>query len=217
MQEKKLSLIVDSREKSNRIVRQLVDQGCDIQLKQLEIADYILDEHTGVEFKTKQDFVDSIVDGRLFNQAGSLARNFNKPLIVVQGEEDIYSLRNIHSNAIIGALSTLATSFRIPILFTKNDDETAQLFMSIIKRQKTDLATFSMHAGKPKEEKQLQEYIVTSFPTIGPQVAKNLLTHFGSVKQIVNANIEDLAKVEKVGKGKAETIYNILRKHYSHS
>lgn len=212
---KKLKVIVDTREKTNRIVKDLMNMDYEIIVKQLDVADYILDEHTGIEFKTKKDFVDSLLDGRLFDQASTLARNFNKPLIVVQGEEDIYSLRNISPSAIIGAISSLATSFRIPVIFTRSNEETVTLFSSIIKRQEKDLSQFSMHAFKPKDDTKLQEYIITSFPMIGPQIAKNLLDKFKTIASIVQAKEEELAEVEGVGKIKAASLRTIFDKKYT--
>ena len=211
--EAKQTIIVDQREKANRIVKDFVDQGYKIDLKQLQVGDYILTNDVGVEFKTKKDFVDSIVDGRLFEQAGNLARTFNKPLIVVQGDEDIYSMRNISAQAIIGAMSSIATSFRIPILFTKDDKETFDLFKSIVKRQGEKLE-YSPHSLKPKSLEDQQEYLVSSLPGVGIGMAKALLKEFQTVERIMNASVEDLSKVERMGKITAEKIRNVLSASY---
>jgi len=209
-------IVVDSREKSNRIIKQLMDKNVDIELKQLTYGDYILSEHIGVEFKTKKDFVDSLLDGRMFEQASALARNFSKPLYVVQGEEDILSVRNVHAKAILGALASIATAFRIPVIFTKDAQETADLFYSILKKQTKQDTAFEVnqHAHKPKEGKELQEYIVGSLPNIGPIVAKSLLKKFGTIQAICNASVEELSQVEMMGAVKAKGIYDIVRTRY---
>jgi ERCC4-related helicase len=209
-------IVVDSREKSNRIIKQLMDKGVDIELKQLTYGDYILSEHIGVEFKTKKDFVDSLLDGRMFEQASALARNFTKPLFIVQGEEDLFSIRNVNSNAILGALASIATSFRIPVIFTKNTEETADLFYSILKKQTKQETRFEVnqHAHKPKDGKDLQEYIIGSLPNIGPTVAKALLHHFETIQKILNASIEELSQVDMMGAVKAKGIFDVVRKEY---
>ena len=58
----------------------------------------------------------------MLEQAKELKRNFERPLIIVEGE-NIYSVRNVHPNAIRGALSMIAVSYGIPVLFTKNAKE----------------------------------------------------------------------------------------------
>ena len=68
----------------------------------------------------KSDFASSIIDGRLLEQIKQLKQNFEKPLVIVEGETDIFSARNIHPNAIRGMLATIAISYSIPVLFTKN-------------------------------------------------------------------------------------------------
>jgi ERCC4-related helicase/ERCC4-type nuclease/intein/homing endonuclease len=206
-------IVVDSREKSNRIIKQLMDKGVDIELKQLTYGDYILSEEIGVEFKTKKDFVDSLLDGRMFEQASALARNFTKPLYVVQGEEDLFSIRNVNSKAILGALASIATSFRIPVIFTKDTEETSDLFYSILKKQDRKFEV-NQHAHKPKDGKDLQEYIVGGLPNIGPTVAKSLLKHFETIQNITNASIDDLSQVDMMGAVKAKGIYDIVRKIY---
>ena len=60
----------------------------------------------------------------------------------------------------------------------------------------------------------LQEYIVSALPGIGAVLAKPLLKHFKSIKSIVNASVDDLKEVEKIGKIKAEEIRRILDTEY---
>ena len=65
----------------------------DVKIENLALVDYLLSNRVAVEFKTKIDFVGSIIDKRIFRQAKALKENFEKPLIILQGEEDIYSIR----------------------------------------------------------------------------------------------------------------------------
>lgn len=208
------NIIVDSREKANRIVKLFVDLGYSITLQQLAAGDYILAEDIGVEFKTKKDFVDSVVDGRLLSQASALTRAYTRPIIIVQGEEDIYSIRNIHPNAIAGALATLAVSFKIPVLFTQNEQESFRIMQSLANRQK-GVVEHAAHAFKPKSDEEMQEFIIEALPGVGPTLAKDLLKHFGSVEKVISATISELSEVRNVGKVKAENIRKIIEKKYS--
>lgn len=212
--QEKPTIIADHREKTSHVLKQLLDQPVTLDLQQLEVGDYLLSDRVVVEYKTVGDFVDSIVDGRLLNQLRSL-RKYTRPLLVIEGDADIYSVRKVHPNAILGMLSAITVSYNIPLLFTKDSAETASLFVTIAKREfEQKRAEPQYHQSKPLTDKETQEYIIASLPGVGSQLAKQLLKHFGSVKNIIDASIDDLKAVDKVGEKKAKAIYDILRKEY---
>ena len=64
---------------------------------------------------------------------------------------------------------------------------------------------------KPEE---LLVYVVSSLPGIGAKTANNLLTHFGSVRGVMNASKEQLMEVDGVGPKKAEDIHSVLTMTY---
>ena len=212
----KIKIFADHREKGNGVMRELVDLNVNIKLEQLHYADYILSSRCGVEFKRVDDFVNSIVDGRLLDQMKSLKKNFERPLVIIEGEKDIFSVRNIHPNAIRGMMATSAVSYGIPMLFSRNPKETASLLSVIAKREQDETGkNFNMHADrKPLNIKEQQEYIISSLPTVGLNLAKELLKEFKSVKNIINAEEKDLKKVKLIGKKKAENIKKIIDKEY---
>jgi len=53
------------------------------KVKRIEIGDFIISERVAVERKTAADFVSSIVDGRLFDQAAKMKEAYEKPLIII--------------------------------------------------------------------------------------------------------------------------------------
>lgn len=210
-------IFADYREKSSGVVKELVEFGVDLKLEMLNTADYVLSSRVAVEFKTTNDFVDSIVDGRLLAQLKALKENYARPLIIVEGTEDLYALRNIHANAIRGMLATITVSYGIPVLRTKDAKDTAALLAMIAKREQSEHpSSFSPHASKkPMTLKESQEYVVSSLPNIGPNMAKDLLKHFGSVKNVLNATADELKKVEGMGDKKAQGIKDVADKEYT--
>ncbi|HSU72246.1 MAG TPA: DEAD/DEAH box helicase [Candidatus Binatia bacterium] len=214
--QEKVKIFADYREKSSGIVKQLVDAGVNVQLEMLNSADYILSGRCGVEFKTTDDFVQSIIDGRLLEQLKDLKKQFERPVLIVEGIEDIYSLRNIHPNAIRGMLATIAVSYGIPVMRTRDATDTASLLVMIARREQSDdKKDFSPHADRKQMTlKEAQEYVVSAFPNIGMNLAKELLKHFGSVKGVVNATDEELRKVEGIGDVKAKNIKDVSDKRY---
>ncbi|MBI2130482.1 DEAD/DEAH box helicase family protein [Candidatus Woesearchaeota archaeon] len=210
-------IYADPREKSSNVIRSLADtDNIVIKLKTLNSADYVLSERVGVEFKTVGDFVDSIFDGRLLQQIKDLKNNFERPIIVIEGEQDIFSVRNIHPNAIRGMLATIAVSYGIPVLQTKNAKETSALFGIIASReQEAGGSNFSPHADrKPLTLKEQQEYLVSALPGVGLTLSKPLLKRFKSIKNLVNASVYELQEVEKIGEVKAKQIKDVVEGEY---
>ena len=67
---------------------------------------------------------------------------------------------------------------------------------------------------KPVSLLEQQLFIIESLPNIGPVNAKNLLQHFGSVANVINASASELQEVEGIGKKTAENIRNVIDSKY---
>ena len=212
-----LKVYVDFREKANPVVKELLELGMNIKLETLNSGDYLVSSRTAIEFKKTEDFVNSIIDGRLLQQMKDMKEAYEKPLLIVEGEQDIYSVRNIHPNAIRGMFATIAVTYNIPILQTKNFKETASLIYFIAKReQEESTGDFSNHANrKPSTLAEQQEYFVSSLPNVGLNLAKDLLKEFKSVKNVVNASEQELQKVDNLGEKKAAKLKEVFEKEYN--
>jgi Fanconi anemia group M protein len=212
----RIKMIVDCREKGSLLLRELSNQGVYLVLENLDIADYILSSRVAVEIKRVPDFVDSIIDGRLLLQLKSMKESYEIPIVIIEGEEDIYSARNIHPNAIRGMLATVVVSYGIPIIQTRNFRETAALLSVIARREQINEGRdFQMHTEKHQSSKQAQqEYIVSSLPGIGADLSRELLFNFGSVGKVFSASEEELKKVKLIGDKKAKVIRKIIDEEY---
>ena len=213
-------ILIDHREDS-RIIRELRD--FDIEKRQLEIADFIIQgkdsngiiKNIAIERKTKHDFLNSIIDKRIIKQLSDLRENFDLPLLIIEGTENLYELRNFHPNAIRGMLSAIALDLQIPVIYTRNYKDTASLIQVIAKRLEKSIDPLSLlKKKKPLTLKAQQELIIETFPGIGPLIAKELLKDFGSIKNIVNASEEELQKTNKIGKIKAKKLKEIFSIEY---
>ncbi len=211
---KETVIYVDHREKSSGVVKELFSIGVKLKLEKLESADYIVSSRCAIEFKTAEDFVDSLIDGRLLSQLKELKERFEKPVIIVEGITDIFSIRNVHPNALRGLLATIAVSYGIPILYTKNSFDTASMIYIIAKReQELTGKSFNMHSSKKlKSDSDKIVYVVSSFPGIGPGLAKPLLERLGTIRNIVNAREDELMAIDKIGKLKAKSLVELFNK-----
>lgn len=207
-------VIVDPRERD--MARLLERSGLRIVLRSLEVGDYVLSERLGIERKTADDLIDSIVDpGRdLFRQIGDLARTYERPLLIIEGQ-NLYA-RQVHPNAVRGILATIAVDFGVPIVPTAGIEETAALIALMARREhEAGHRDVKPHGRKTSRTlKEQQEYLVSALPGVGPSVARSLLRHFGSVERIMTASEEELMAVDKVGPKTAARIREIVSGEY---
>jgi ERCC4-related helicase len=209
-----VKIFADHREKG-KVVNELSSLGAAVELKTLPIGDYLCSSRVAVEIKKVEDFVASIIDGRLLKQLSELKRAYERPVLIIEGESDIYTVRNVHPNAIRGMLATIAVSYNIPVLHARNHAETAGLLFAIARReQEKSGEDIAVHATKPLTLQEQQEYIIASLPGVETTIAKSLLSEFGSVKKVVNASAEELQKAELIGQKKAAEISRIVNAEY---
>ncbi len=209
-----VKVFADYREKGP-VAKELSDSGVSVELKTLDVGDYVCSSRAAVEVKTAEDFVNSIVDGRLLHQLNELKRGYEKPVVIIEGTDDIYSVRGVHPNAIRGMLATIAVSYGIPIIKTKDSIETAGIIAAIARReQESSHEGIQLHSQKPSTLREQQEFIVSALPGVETAIARNLLKKFGSVKGIVNASSDELKEAELVGEKKASEIRRVVDSGY---
>lgn len=206
----KIVVISDYRERE--VNEHLKKLGAIVNERPLEVADFITSDRVGIERKTHSDFISSIIDGRIFEQSKNLKDNFEKSIIVVEGNSD----RFINENALKGAIASLLVDFGMSIVHTKNPFDTAKIIFWIAKKeQEENKKTISFKVGKkPKEMKRLQEEIVSGLPGVSSVISKRLLEHFGAVEKIFRADEKELRKVKGIGKKLSARIKKILTAKY---
>jgi ERCC4-related helicase/ERCC4-type nuclease len=213
----KLQIYVDRREIRSGVARALEGAGNDVILTTLEVGDYIVSDRVAIERKTDMDFLDSIIDKdrNIFGQLSDLARTYDRPVLIIEGD-NLYTARQIHPNAIRGVLASIATDFGIPIISTRDAQDTASMIQVIAKREQVDeKRTPSLHGRKTAMIlNEQQEYIVSSISNIGPVAARKLLQHFGSVESVMRAGPDELMEVESIGPKTAQRIREVVGSVY---
>lgn len=206
----------DTREGNSKVIRHLSEMEMDVQVKTMAVGDYQVSDEVAIERKTAKDFVDSIVDKRLFKQATELREEFKKPIIILEGD-DLYS-GFINPNAIRGSIASIALDFGISLIPTRNAQDTAAMIKRIaIREQKEGQTPITLRTDKkPTNIWEQQIFIIESLPNIGPVHAKRLLEHFGTVTNIINASEDELQEVEGIGKKTAKNIRKVVDSKYLH-
>ena len=213
--EKQIKIVVDHREYRSNVVKNLAVKGVFVEPQQLDVGDYVLSTRIGVERKNVDDFLESLINGRLFKQVSQLREAYSRPVLILEGE-NLLTKRNINHNAIFGSLASISVDFGIPVLTTKDASETADLLHVIAKReQREDKKDVAVRGEKTQMSlKERQQFLVEGLPNVSAVIAKRLLSHFGSIKDIANASEQELMDVNGVGKNISSEIIKLLNADY---
>ena len=148
----------------------LEEQGLKVTVNNLEIGDYIFsdgNDSVAFEFKTIPDYINSINDGRLWNEAINQAENYNYHFILIHGDlyqrtKEIIKSRDyipMNIEQYIGSISSLNRYTTV-----------IQCYNSVIEE-----AYFTMM--KQAEKCLLKRPIVKKFPKKHKNAAYNYLSY----------------------------------------
>jgi len=208
-------IIIDDRETSSKVVEVLSELGAAIRLKRLPHGDYAIGDRILIERKTARDFIDTLINRDLLGQVKAMAEVVPRPVVIIEGG-DLYIQRDIHPNAIKGVLAALTIDMGVSLLFTRDEQDTAQMLFVLAKREDSERGERKVHPYKShRSVREEQEYIISAFPEIGMKNARRLLSHFGSVQAITNAELPELTAIKGIGDKIAQKVYDLCRLSYN--
>jgi ERCC4-type nuclease len=213
MQLARPKVIIDNRERNTELISAIEASEIDIEFKNAHVGDYVISDRVCIERKTVSDFESSIINGRLFDQLKRLRENYAFPILVLEGDQDYFRL---NSNVINGTIASIYIEHGVEIICTYSPKNTAQVIANLARHeQQHDPRAPSLKGGaRAYTSEQFQEFVIGNLPGVGPKLAKALLKHFKSIREIANADKEKLMEVDKIGKKKAEMIHLTLNQIY---
>ena len=209
-------IVADHREAASGVMKHLSGMDALVRAEQLETGDYVLSDRVAVERKTISDFAGSIMDQRMFEQLERLAKSYEKPLLVLEGDQNSLFDNGLHPNSVRGALSSITVDLGIPILWTRNPKETAAQLYWIARREqleqdrKIQIRSLGMDAPLHKH----QEFLVSGLPFVNSVMSERLLKRFRTPRRLFSATEEELKSVEGIGEVKARKIRELLDGKY---
>ncbi len=210
--ETKVKILVDYREANSPVVEELRNYA-EVELANLDAGDYVISKRCSIERKTCGDFAKSIVDGRLFQQLKKLVELYELPILLVEGSHLYASLSR---EAIMGAIATVISDFRVPVLRTKTPTETTHLILALAKREQSEQHGLPRLRTKPKFKDlgEAQEFLLAGLPGIDRKYARRLLERFGTPLACFNASLRELMEIRGIGIKTARRIREILTSKY---
>ena len=209
MEDQSIFIVTDYRENASGIPQRLIDNGVVVNMKVLKSGDYLINDQVLVERKTKDDFSLSLIQNRLFAQCAQMRKTSYHPLFLIEGNP-YKTIHKMDRQAIKGALLSVSVAWHIPIIYSSGPDESAQMLIMVARQNLKENVLLPIKRYKPKVLKKQNLYFLQGLPTVGPQMAQNLLRYFGTVDCVLSASNDELQKVSGIGKDRAVRIKMFL-------
>lgn len=178
-----LTVCVDSNEASKRkdIINYFKFNGFDVDIKPLDVCDYVVSDRVGIERKDASDFIGSMKDGRIFSQAKGMAEIYEKPVIILEGQmKKALKRSKMKQSSIYGALSSLALDYGVNVIPTDDPESTAILIHRMAYREqvKKNRTIQLRNVNRSLPMHQQQQFLLSGLPQIGTTLAEELLNTF---------------------------------------
>lgn len=212
-----IQIFIDDRERNPKLLAALSSQeALFVTRRRLPWGDFVVEQTVTLERKTVDDFATSLIQGRLFSQAHRLQAFGGLRYCILEG--DLSETRpNVRPEALRGAMIALTLKFGLPILTTADEYETARTLLYIGKQLASiDQGAVGNAPRKNSRKRTIQKRLLQQIPHVGSVRAERLLTHFGGIRAIANADKNKLASVEGIGHHAAEKIYQSLEEAPAH-
>jgi len=107
-------------------------------------------------------------------------------------------------------LLSVLLEYKVPIVFTLNEQDTAKYISVLAKKRKKPEQSIRVTKILLSDKEKLQ-FIIEGFQNIGPIASKKLLKRFKTLKNLANTSEEELKNI--IGK-KGEEVFRLFNKKY---
>ena len=149
---------IDHREGKSALAARLRQEGLTIEVVNLPVGDVKISDRILIERKGTRDFVDSLLDGRLLDQATRLVSAAPRAMLILEGS-DLFQHRAVHGQAIMGALATLTFDYGLPVVTSSDTAETARFIAVSARRESKMLEHLSENAQTRLRAAEHPDYV----------------------------------------------------------
>ena len=195
--------------------------------KGADILIYTTQGLIGIQRKeVPHDFISSFTDGRMAREASLLKTHCRFRILLEEGrfryypdtrlvvdrkEPSRFTRRQIH-----GMENDIRFVMGIDIVRTEDIDETAEYIKHLPEfiEKKKHLGLYARPSAQGTwyvpTARDIELWLLQSFPGIGPTLADNIVTHFGKIPMGWTCTLTELEQVPGLGKKRAKAIFDIL-------
>ena len=224
-----MNILIDSREKARKIRAAdfYAGKGHSSTIKSLDVGDYVFDDRVVFEYKEIGDFMSSVLNESLFNEAMNQALVYPFHFVMVQGNlrtwlDDNWKYVNakwhnrydkyLHTNLgrYFGALRRLRT-FTCPILVVKEEQAFDEMLLQAIKCL-DGKSKFYSNVTRPVPSQDPTDILLSSCRGVSSKKAEAIRKHhsLNTVYDLMKLTVNDLKEVDSIGDKTATNIYEFL-------
>ncbi|KAF7913238.1 hypothetical protein BELL_0545g00090 [Botrytis elliptica] len=226
-------VVVDVREFRSSLPSLLHGRSMVVVPCMLTVGDYVLSPNICVERKSIKDLISSFKDGRLYNQAETMLEHYKSPMLLIEfdqgksftlepfadlsGSLSSVSAANASSD-LQSKLVLLTLAFpRLRIIWSSSPYQTAEIFENL-KTQEPEpdpiqAVKIGLEGGASAEDQVFNrepQDMLRVVPGVTGKNLSNLVMELGSIKEVANADLEELEPV--VGKEVGRQIHRFFNK-----
>ena len=214
-------LVQISDKEQNRIepaTQYFKELGLTVEITNLQYGDYVFDNKVAFEYKTIADFIASIQDNRVFNEAINQAENYNWHYVLIQGNEHertkcLAMTKHYVPVTIFQYHGAIASINRYSTVLEVYSPYIQEAFYKMYIQSKKDLSTKPIVKKFPRKTKNPAfNYLCYCIYGINTKKAKAITDQYNlhSLNDLMKLTVEDLTLIEGIGKQTATKIIGAI-------
>ena len=222
-------ILIDSREDSilsGAVIKLCEEQKIEYKKQWLEIGDYVMSANktVAVEAKSSGDFLASVRNQRVFNQASNMLDNYDISVVLIYGtfEQAMKYLdrvnngqfnsihwRNRLKRMFVGAVGALQINTNTKVLWVPDVTVAAHCILAMYSHLD---GNFELTKALPKKQRtdDLRIDMLTQIKGISVIKAKTLLNKWGSIAELSSASVKEISDLDGFGRVTANRILKTL-------
>ena len=204
-----LVITADVHERASGVPQMLEALGARVDVRALTRGDYVAGPETVVERKTVADLHTSIATGRFWHQMSKIRSAGRWPYLILEGPSVFRG--GIPPNGIRG-LCPAVSDLGVTIIRTEQAEDTAEWLFRLASRRRDGIVRDRpVYAQRPRSaETSPAEAALACAPNVSRVTARTVIRHFGSLRHVADASIEDLQALPGVGIKRATAIVALI-------
>ena len=223
-----MNIIIDSREKDRKERANIFysGKGHETKIEMLDVGDYLFNDQVVFEYTEIGDFMSSIINESLFNEAANQSLKYPFHYVVIVGDMKQYVKANFQYSKMddygkyillnygryYGALRRLRT-FTTPIECSDEKQAFYEMLLQSIKCLDGKSKYYS-NVSRQVESQDPVDILLTACKGISSKKAEAIRKHhsLNNVYDLMNLTVNELKEVESIGEKTSNNVYEFLHK-----
>lgn len=215
-----MKVTIDSREQSriDTATKYYQSQGLEVEVAELETGDYVFDDKVVFEFKTIADFVASIQDQRVFNQAISQSEEYDYHYVLIQGDDHsrakaLAMSRNYREVTYFQYLGAIASLNRYTTVIESYSPFINEAYYRMLVTAKKCLQNKPIVKKFPRKQKNSAlNYLTYCVYGVHSKRAQDIVTTLDlhNLEDLINVTHQQLTSIDGIGEKLADKIIDQL-------